>query len=342
MHLNFKSSTLAVVLTLAGFGVATAQEDVSGDVRLAAGWIETVIGNVAQSTSAIGEEAAAQLAGASPMSEDNLKTWSERSRTEGATTLFQTWPGGALEPEFQAAYPGLYSYGGAALTTERAGNLVALNNLTPVVRAAYRSFDYSWVYFTSADGLQIIYPFVPMDQGANDDDPTGSVYYQAANFDDKAVGWTAPYLDLVGAGMMITASYPVYGEGDALLGVASRDITLDEFSSSVLRQLTDQGDKTALLVDANGLAIAASDPAMITEIDAVNTAANSAVLYYRDKESVAEIPGAQPSDETWANAAVEHVITKGELSFDIAGRAVHAAAVPSTGWFVVLIEAVDG
>jgi hypothetical protein len=37
------------------------------------------------------------------------------------------------------------------------------------------------------------------------------------------VGWTGPYLDLVGAGMKLTASYPIQ-DCDRLLGVASRDI----------------------------------------------------------------------------------------------------------------------
>ena len=43
-----------------------------------------------------------------------------------------------------------------------------------------------------------------------------------------------PYLDLVGAGMMVTASCPVY-EDDRLLAVVSHDITLKELTKSVSR-----------------------------------------------------------------------------------------------------------
>ncbi len=52
----------------------------------------------------------------------------------------------------------------------------------------------------------------------------------------NAVGWTAPYLDLLGARMMITASYPIHAS-ERLLAVASRDITLAQLSPSVLARL---------------------------------------------------------------------------------------------------------
>jgi hypothetical protein len=65
----------------------------------------------------------------------------------------------------------------------------------------------------------MIYPYLPMDQAVKNDPPTEQVFYRAADFKRRAVGWTLPYLDLVGAGLMITASYPIYAE-DKLLGVA--------------------------------------------------------------------------------------------------------------------------
>jgi hypothetical protein len=80
----------------------------------------------------------------------------------------------------------------------------------------------------------MIYPYVPIEQAVNNAKPTETPYYKAADGARRAVGWTAPYLDLVGAGMMVTASFPIY-RGDTLLGVMSRDITLQELADSVLR-----------------------------------------------------------------------------------------------------------
>ena len=82
--------------------------------------------------------------------------------------------------------------------------------LVPTFRSAYESFPFSWVYLTTADEAMMIYPYLPLGQAVNNGIPTENGYYKAANFDARAVGWTPPYLDLVGAGMMITASYPVY------------------------------------------------------------------------------------------------------------------------------------
>ena len=85
-----------------------------------------------------------------------------------------------------------------------------------------------------------------MDQAVNNGTPTETPYYRAADFGSRAVGWTTPYLDLVGAGMMITASYPVY-DSESLLGVMSHDITLKELASSVLLHLTNVERSSALI-----------------------------------------------------------------------------------------------
>ena len=83
------------------------------------------------------------------------------------------------------------------------------NRLVPTFRTVYESFPFSWVYMTTVDNAMMIYPYLPIDQAVNNGMPTETPYYRAADFESRAVGWTPPYLDLVGAGMMITASYPV-------------------------------------------------------------------------------------------------------------------------------------
>ena len=90
--------------------------------------------------------------------------------------------------------------------------------------------------------------------------------------------------------MMITASYPVYSS-DSLQGVMSRDITLKELAETVLAPLHGIPGGTALLVDDHGLAIGASDPDLVAEIDRVNTEAGGAVLYFRTAEGMKTLAG---------------------------------------------------
>jgi len=176
--------------------------------------------------------------------------------------------------------------------------------------------------------------------------PTRQVYYTAADFGRRAVGWTEPYLDLVGAGMMITASYPVYA-GDRLLGVTSRDITLKQLSRSVLARLA-RGDSTsAFIIDKRGLAIDASDPGLAAELEHVNTEKKAAVLFYRSSAALAKKfePDAVISRFHWVNEVAEQVLAKATRSgasaaidMKIDGRRVLAARIESTGWFVVVVD----
>ena len=57
--------------------------------------------------------------------------------------------------------------------------------------------------------------------------------FKVADFLGRSFGWERPYLDLVGAGMMETVSYPVYAS-EKLIGVIFRDITLTQLSHRLL------------------------------------------------------------------------------------------------------------
>jgi len=315
-------------------------------VRLAADRIDAVFRDVAASTRALGDEYRTLAAHSSPVAELDKAIWISRSTTTGNTTGFRTWPEGTPAPAFQAAVPAFYSYGGKTVTGETVTHLRDFERLLPIFRAAYRSFDFSWVYLTTADGMMLIYPYVPLDEAVNNEMPTRQVFYTAADFARKSVGWTAPYLDLVGAGMMITASYPIYS-GDRLLGVASRDITLRQLSRTVLTHMTGRTSVSAFIVDKRGLAIDASDPALEAEIERVNGEKKEAVLFYRSSAGLAKDadPNAVVSRFAWVNEISERVLDNARqagvpevIDTAVDGRKVLAARIESTGWFVVLVE----
>ncbi|MGD2056156.1 MAG: hypothetical protein PVJ15_05060, partial [Gammaproteobacteria bacterium] len=168
-------------------------------VRLAADRIDSAFDDVAASTRALGDAyrrlSSTQGGQATPDSE----RWLARRTTQDNTTGLRTWPADMkAPPSFQAAYPGFYSYNGAKLDDRVLRQLNLFEQLVPTFRAAYESFPFSWVYVTTVDDAMMIYPYLPIEQAINDGTPTQTLYYRAADFAHHAVGWTPPYLDLVG------------------------------------------------------------------------------------------------------------------------------------------------
>jgi hypothetical protein len=342
---------IAIVLSLAFLGTTVGADDGCTEavsaleatvVRLAAARIDDVLGAVADSTRALGKtyaELADGMAGETP---PDSARWLSRRTTLDNTTGYRTWPDGLESPPaFRAPYPGIYSYSGAPPGDPVLRELNWFERLLPAFRSAYESFSFSWVYVTTADEAMMIYPYVPIEQAVNNAKPTQMPYYKAADFTQRAVGWTAPYLDLVGAGMMVTASFPIY-RGDTLLGVMSRDITLKELADSVLRSEVVQG-ASALLVDQNGLVIDASDPSLAAEIAAVNSKAGAAVLHCRTAAGLQalSVAGAIASGAGGTNALVEQVLAQAGggdsvVRFQHEGRRVLAARIRRTGWLLVL------
>ncbi len=324
-------------------GCIAALEDAM--VLLAAERIDGVFGAVAASTRALGDTYARLAAAQGSQAPPDARRWLALRTTQGHTTGLQSWPGDLkTPPAYQAPYPAFYSYNGEALSNAVLRQLDLFERLAPTFRTAYESFPFSWVYMTTADNAMMIYPYLPLDQAVNNDTPTETPYYRAADFGLHAVGWTRPYLDLVGAGMMITASYPVY-DGESLLGVMSRDITLKELAGSVLLHLSNADSSSALIVDSKGLAIDATDPELAAEIDRVNSGAGDAVLYYRTTGSIEAlgIKDALASRATRVNALVEQVLEKARsggniVRFDLDDQNVLAARIEQTGWLVVLIR----
>jgi Methyl-accepting chemotaxis protein-like, first PDC sensor domain len=312
-------------------------------VRAAAGRIDAILGAVADSTRALGDTYGRLAAAQGDEGSPDRERWLALRTTRGNTTGLRTWPSDlGSPPASQTPYPGFYSFNGGQLSDAVLRELDLFERLVPTLRSAYESFPFSWVYVTTADEAMMIYPYVPIEEAVNDGTPTKTLYYKAADFAGHAVGWTAPYLDLVGAGMMVTASYPIY-RGARLLGVMSRDITLKQLTASVLPHLTGDGS-SALLIDANGLAIDATDPTLAAEIDRVNTKAGAAVLHYRTAAGLEKVAtkGAVASKAAGIDALVEQVlasIADGDtVRLDMDGQKVLSGRVARTGWLLVLMR----
>jgi hypothetical protein len=312
-------------------------------VQGAADRIDAILGAVADSTRALGNTYGRLAAAQDQQTPPDGKRWLALATTQGSTTGLRTWPSDLESPPaFQAPYPGIYSYKGAMLSDAVLRQLDLLEDLVPTFRSAYESFPFSWVYVTTADEAMMIYPYVPIAEAVNNGTPTDTTFYKAADFEKRTVGWTAPYLDLVGAGMMVTVSYPIY-EGDRLLGVMSRDITLKQLTSSVLSRLAGHGS-SALIVDRDGLAVDATDPKLAAEMARVNAKSGAAVLYYRTPQGMKKVgtTGAVASEAASIDALVEQVLAKAgdgdTVRLELDRKRVLAQPITHTGWLLVLIR----
>lgn len=132
------------------------------------------------------------------------------------------------QPSYRAPVLSSYLYNDEIITPAIKKEVQTIAKLAPVFSSFYNMFNDGWVYITTSSELMAIYPFVPADEAVANGTPTKAPFYQAANFKDKKLGWSAPYMDLVGDGLMVTASYPMY-DREQLLGVASIDVTIDNF-----------------------------------------------------------------------------------------------------------------
>ena len=247
------------------------------------------------------------------------------------------------EPAAKALCQALFFYDGENFTDQTFREMATLTRLAPAMAAAYESLPYSWVYLTTPGQSFAIYPHLPLAEAVNSYKPTEKGFYTIADVAGKACGWESPYLDLVGDGMMVTVSCPVL-DGETLLAVASRDVTIGQLSKRVLADLAVIPGARAFLINRRGKAIAASDPTLAAFIDAENGKAGDAVVYFRADRGLAAMgleKGMNSPDET-VNAAGEAVIERAEteknwpMAFDLGKELVLAARLRTTGWYLVL------
>jgi len=313
-------------------------------ILLAADRIDAAFGYVAQSAKSLGREYAVLKKSLPPATEAEKERWSRAYSQKDGTVAFTTWQG-ENPPKSQSPLPAFLFYNGTAFTDETFHNLKIFEELSSAFRAEYETFGFSWVYLTTVDESFMIYPFLPLEEGVNNYQPTKKLFYTIADFKNRTFGWESPYLDLAGAGMMITVSWPIY-DGDRLLGVSSRDVTLKQLSNEILSRVAVLPGATACIVNTRGKVIGVSDQKLAAELDAKNTEAGDAVLHYRDKAGLAKLsnPKAVNSSSAFMNAACENILAeakKGGFSSSVVrtredGRIVLAAKTALTGWYVVL------
>ena len=314
-------------------------------INQAAGRIDDTLAAVAGSARGLAAAYRDLSRTARPISSKERDRWLENRIVRDQTVAFRD-PDGLCgqEPAGGAPCPAYFAYTDEKLTDETFRQLDTLTRLAPALAAAHDAFPFSWVYLTTASDNFVIYPFLSLAEAQKNNRPTQQKYYTAVDLDHKACGWESPYLDLVGAGMMVTVSCPAF-DGDTLLGVVSRDITLAQLSAGVLADLTPVPGARAVIMNRRGKAVAASDPKTAAFLVEENTKAGEAVVYFRADRGLAALgleKGVSSPDEVM-NAAAESVIEQSEtnkgwpITFTQGKDSVLAARIRTTGWYLVLL-----
>ncbi|MEL7639125.1 MAG: histidine kinase [Solidesulfovibrio sp.] len=310
----------------------------------AAGRLDDQLAGVARSAKALGAAYAGLYRDAATPDPGERAKYLQSYAVKDGTVAFRDAAGpcgGA--PQSQSPCQALLYYDGENFTDETFRVLAAMSRLAPAMAAAHDAMPYSWVYLTTPGQNFCIYPSLPLDEAVANYQPTDKGFYTAADFSAKDCGWESPYLDLAGAGMMVTVSCPVY-DGDTLLGVSSRDVTLAQLSRNVLADLAAIPGAKAVLMNRRGKAIAASDPRIADFLVAENTKAGDAVVHFRDDRGLAALGQEKYLDSPDANVndAAEMVLEraesgdKGPIAFTRGKETVLAARLPSTGWYLML------
>jgi sigma-B regulation protein RsbU (phosphoserine phosphatase) len=116
-------------------------------------------------------------------------------------------------------------------TALRRDELARLANLDDLFRPIARSDqNVTWVYIGTGSGLFRVYPWSGVPETY---DPRDRPWYVRAVKEGKP-GWTDPYVDAAGKGLMITCSAPVRGPGGAIMGVVAADVGLEVISRDII------------------------------------------------------------------------------------------------------------
>ena len=321
--------TLLVLLPVHGFAKTGQAAPLAGAViDQAAGRVNDTLVAVAASTQGLAAAYRDLARTAQPVSPRQRAHWLRSYAVKDATVIFRDpdSPCGP-EPAAQAPCPTFLSYKGEQFTDETFRDLGLMTRFAPAMAAAHAAFPFSWVYLTTPGENFCIYPSLPLAEAVNNDKPTDKDFYKAADFEHRQCGWESPYLDLAGAGMMVTVSCPAY-DGDKLLGVVSRDITLNQLSAEVLHGLATIPGARAALLNRRGKAIAASDPAVAKFIATENAKAGDAVVYFR-------------ADRGLAALGLEKAVDTPDDALNLAAEAVIEQAAQKTGWPMVINQGKD-
>lgn len=344
-------SMLALLLAmLLGGGTAQAKTAAAPPVqaaliREAAGRVDDTLAAVAasaRSLASVYRDLSRRIPAATP---EERSRWLQNYAVKDGTVAFHDQESACgPTPAAQAPCPSYLFYDGENFTDETFRQLAIMHRLAPAMAAASAAFPFSWVYLTTPAQSFVIYPALPLAEATSNFQPTAKGFYTCADFQQKACGWESPYLDLAGAGMMVTVSCPAY-DGDTLLGVVSRDITLEQLSRVVLAELAGIPGARAAIMNRRGKAIAASDPKVAAFISRENAKAKDAVVYFRADRGLAALgldKGVDSPDDV-LNQAAESVIERAEtaknwpMAFSQGHETVLATRIETTGWYLVLL-----
>jgi len=306
--------------------------------------------HVSRSIKALADEYVRIYETTPPMDKAEKYLWMKQAVENGKTLSFRPISSGH-EPAFQAPVPAYLFYNGRNITANVTRELKTFVLLAPLFKVAYQTFHYSWVYMTTVNEAFLIYPYLPLNEAVNNLPPTKQDFYKVADFAGRGFGWEQPYLDLAGAGMMVTVSYPVYSR-EKLLGVISRDITLTQLSHRLLKPVAGRSKSPiSIIMDKEGLAIAANRAAASEEINRVNTRADSAILYYRTSQGLKSLGNQKgvSSSNGLFNEAGEKALSCAKkdphagiwrLNVKVGKTMCKAATtrIPATGWLLITID----
>ncbi|MCL9781752.1 cache domain-containing protein [Vibrio sp. S4M6] len=232
-----------------------------------------------------------------------------------------------------------YIYSDDSITPLLRKQVSTIAKMQPAFSALYTTLNDGWVYLTTSDNVMAIYPYVPFDEALANKNPTQTPFYQAANFKDRKLGWSDPYMDLVGGGLMVTASYPMYSKGH-LLGVASVDVTINHLLRT-FKDIRSFDLGRFLIVSDKGMKIADLGSHIAESINKP--------IYYRSAKALfnANLDG-QPSSEPSMNSTIESLLSYVRenpqqrewhftLSKDQQRHTLNAVKLTSTGWILVNI-----
>lgn len=223
------------------------------------------------------------------------------------------------------------------------------HQLTPALESIHNTFNFSWVYFTTVNDFMLIYPYVPFAEADEIYKPTHQHFYNAADFATKSVGWEEPYSDLVGDGILVTASYPVYDDKDVLLGVASHDITVDEMAKSILKNANIYEENVAFLLSKKGKVISSNSQQFMKEIQEQSKEGYRGDFYYRtllnaDKDNIKNIT---VSNYDYLNKLGDEIISKIEHTKNVStqrwkssipffdDKLLFVSQIPASAWTLV-------
>ena len=314
-------------------------------VVTAAGRLDDALAALEQSTAALGAAYRELCRTAGPPSPEERSRALQSYAIKDGTVAFRDLQGPCgPEPAAKAPCQSLFFYDGENFTDDTFREMSVLSRLAPAMAAGYDALPASWVYLTTPGQSFAIYPHLPLAEAVNNYKPTDKDFYTVADFAGKACGWQSPYLDLAGDGMMVTVSCPVY-DGETLLGVASRDVTIRQLSGRILADLAAIPGARAVIINRRGKAIAASDPTLAAFLDTENAKAEDAVVYFRADRGLAAMgleKGLNSPDET-INAAGEAVIERAgaekpwPMVFAQGKDLVLAARLRTTGWYLIML-----